>query len=424
MTRLVKTPRTFSREKNIVVPDRETLDGPTAQVVAECTELRSIRERYHKLVRMFNLFTQQNGPAIIGTDVSTYFIRFKDAFEAFILQAKHYFNSSARAQTIRRFSPIVDFSAKLLQAWTEFVTTVNDLAHAKRQPHQDQITFDFELLKQDVSQLLSTFVKRRYHRDILYEASQRMEETVNLCSEKVLTVISSPQFGEDDIPILQKEVVLVSRDIEDKFIAILPKAATGTPEMTRLRMHVRSVCGEIVSLIGAMYHFRERITNLLLQMSVLHVSICGVLDRVGLQYDIQISPLLLHDEVVIEESEHSDAKDESPGDRALAFVRGVGEILNVDLDGVKDTADEIDIVEQALLTRLSSQENLRKKRHPTERRIASARRPKTRAPSRMSQMQSIPSLPHVSPIRKGQTMKNRRPMGVPHPPTSSPASTD
>ena len=418
--RIIKTPRSFSREAAARTPTRTATRS--SQVVPECTELRSIRERYQRFVKMFNLFTQQNGPGIIGTEASRCFIHFKQAFEAFVIQAKHYFNSSARAQTVRRYSPIVEFSARLLQTWAEFVITINELAEAKTRPHVHQIEFDFEQVAVDLAQISQVFVTRTYYRDVFVEATQKITRTVDRCRKRVCNGVSR-ELGKEDVPVLQNCVIHMSREIEDKFVASLPRTATGTPEMTRIRMHMKAVAGDIVSLIEALYYFKGRIAKLLVQMSVLHMSICGVLDRVGLEYDIQVEPLSIADDEVVDGTDRRETDGASMGTLARGLVREFGEALEVDLSGVDDPVDEIDMVQQAVMIRLSSPSGVKTEGLTRVARPRSAPKMSHRAPSRMSQMQSIPSLPHIVPDIKGQTMKVRRPRAVPPPPTSSPAAS-
>jgi len=124
MTRLRESPRMFSREKGV------TLHGRPCRMTPQCTGLRSIRESYAAFVSIFSLSNKQNGPAITGSYISSNFLHFKAAFEPFVLHVSHFFNSSARCQSVRRYSPLLPFGAKLLQEWAILVSTMNGRASA------------------------------------------------------------------------------------------------------------------------------------------------------------------------------------------------------------------------------------------------------------------------------------------------------
>jgi len=60
--------------------------------------------------------------------------------------------------------------------------------------------------------------------------------------------------------------------------------------MTRQRTQVRAVVGDIVALFEAAYHFKARIGEVLDQMSILHMSMCAIFDRLGIRYELRVEP--------------------------------------------------------------------------------------------------------------------------------------
>lgn len=388
MTRLVKTPRTFSRQKDNTLIEKGQYATKTRQVVPEISELKAIREAYEVFVEMFALFNKQNGPAITGSYMSNNFLHFKAAFEPFILHAKHYFNSSARSQNVRRFSPLLQFSAKLLREWAILVSTMNKLAQSEILPHLHELQLDFEGLSSDVSSISSAFVNRTYYRDNLYASSNYLKQKIANSYQEVYDVIvgeGQRGFSGRQLSQLQSQMVLLSRDINENFLGMLPSSATMTPEMTRQKTHMKAAVGNIVALIEAAFYFRGRIAKLLEQMSILHMSICSMLDRLGIRYEIEVQPLCA--EIGHEsEPEMSEKSEESAEKRAETFVNDISHMLEIDLDGVHDPIERMDTVQKALKERLAGTSRLSKVEVPPSKVFSAA---KTSRRSRMSMSQTV-----------------------------------
>lgn len=389
MTRLVKTPRTFSRQKDNTLIEKGQYATKTRQVVPEISELKAIREAYEVFIEMFALFNKQNGPAITGSYMSNNFLHFKAAFEPFILHAKHYFNSSAHSQNVRRFSPLLQFSAKLLREWAILVSTMNKLAQSEILPHLHELQLDFEGLSNDVSSISSAFVNRTYYRDNLYASSNYLKHKISSSYQEVYDVIAGEGqhgFNRRQLSQLQSQMVLLSRDINENFLGMLPSSATMTPEMTRQKTHMKAAVGNIVALIEAAFYFRGRIAKVLEQMSILHMSICSMLDRLGIRYEIEVQPLCSESgyesepEVAIGKSEESAEK------RAENFVNDISHMLEIDLDGVHDPIERMDTVQRALKERLAGTTRLSKVEMPPSKTFSA---PKTTRRSKLSMSQTV-----------------------------------
>lgn len=294
MIRLRPRSQSFSREKDntILIKKRSFLRN--AQVVPECTELRSLREAYDSFIFMFSEFNKQNGPNITGNYMSNNFLHFKAAFEPFLLHASHYFNSSEHCHAVRRYSPLLQFSAKVLREWSNLVSTMNKIASSIVLPHLHVLQNDYEMLNQDVSTLSSLVTSRSYYKDELYSASNYLKHQITSCYQATYDVFaheSDRGIKKSQINALKQQIVLLSRDINVNFLGLLPNSVTSTPEMTRVKTHMKAACGDIVSLIEAGYFFRRRMDKIQNQMSILHVSLCNMLDKVQIKYEIDVEPI-------------------------------------------------------------------------------------------------------------------------------------
>lgn len=294
MTRLRPRSQSFSREKDntILIKKRSYLRN--TQVVHECTELRTLREAYDSFIFMFSEFNKQNGPNITGNYMSNNFLHFKAAFEPFLMHASHYFNSSEHCHAVRRYSPLLQFSAKVLREWSNLVSTMNKIASSVVLPHLHVLQNDYEMLNQDVSTLSSLVTNRSYYKDELYSASNYLKHQITSCYQATYDVFaheSDRGIKKSQIAALKQQIVLLSRDVNENFLGLLPNSVTSTPEMTRAKTHMKAACGDIVALIEAGYFFRRRMDKIQTQMSILHMSLCNMLDKVQIKYEIDVEPI-------------------------------------------------------------------------------------------------------------------------------------
>ena len=362
MKRLVKTPHSFSRERDTTIPTRRTWSAKTTRAIQECSELRSVRESYEIFIEEFLHFSQQNGTEITGSYLCRNFLEFKAAFEPFVLQANHHFNASRRTQTMRKSAAMLRYSSRLLSSWEILVSGLNKLAQAKVLPHLHQLQVYFTQLSEDISHISQLFVKRTYYKDVVYESSNYLKHKATSVYRQVYDIFvkeSEHGFDKRQLGQLQNQVILMSRDIHENFLGMLPSTATGTPEMTRMKTQMKAVCGGIVSLIEAAYFFRDRLARLMEEVAALHSKICSVHEALGLVYSLEVEPLSMGDD---QEEKIRERRQQSPEQRAKSFVKEVSQMLNVDLEGVYDPVEKIDRVEKALRQRLTSQSALSSRR--------------------------------------------------------------
>lgn len=294
MTRLRPRSHSFSREKDntLLIKKRSYLKN--TQVVHECTELRTLRESYDGFISMFSEFNKQNGPSIIGNYMSSNFLHFKAAFEPFLMHASHYFNSSEHCHAVRRYSPLLQFSAKVLREWSILVSTMNKIASSVVLPHLHVLQNDFEMLNDDVSTISSLVTNRSYYRDELYSASNYLKHQITSCYQATYDVFaheSDKGIKKSQLTALKQQIVLLSRDINENFLGLLPNILTSTPEMTRAKTHMKAACGDIIALLDAGYFFRRRMDKIQTQMSILHINLCNMLDKVQIKYEIDVEPI-------------------------------------------------------------------------------------------------------------------------------------
>jgi hypothetical protein len=145
--------------------------------------------------------------------------------------------------------------------------------------------------------------------------------------------------------------------IEDNFFSLLPSTITATPEMSRTRGRIKSACGNIMAMLDAAYSWRRSLRRSIVQMSVMQNALAAVLDRMGISYEIDVSPSLETDWKHEEEEEFAPAgEQETTEERVGSFVRGVGQLLHLDLTKVSSPVDKLGVVEKELKRVLGSGE--------------------------------------------------------------------
>lgn len=353
LTRFNRGYSSFSREKDNTLVQKTERSKRTMQVVPECTELRSIRESFDSFIEMFAVFNKQNGPAITGNYMSNNFLHFKAAFEPFILHSSHYFNSSAQSQKVRRYSPLLQFSAKLLREWAILVSTMNKLSRSKILPHLHQIQVDFEALSKDISTVSAANTRRTYYRDTFFASSNYLKAKITSTYQAIYDILSveyEKGYSKHQLQILQEQVVLLNRDIIENYLGLLPSSLTTTPEMTRTSTHMKAACGDIVALLDASFYFRKRMFKIQEQMCELHGDICKILDRLQIRYEIEVAPLGYQEP--IEEEDEDENEESSPVHKVESFVNDMSELLGIDLEG-QDPIDDLGTIQTLLKQKLS-----------------------------------------------------------------------
>ncbi|OHT11337.1 hypothetical protein TRFO_19213 [Tritrichomonas foetus] len=363
MTRFKSRSQTFSREKDNTILIKRKQYMRSTHVVHEISELKNLREAYESFIGMFTEFNKQNGPNIIGNYMSSNFLHFKAAFEPFLMHASHYFNSAEHCHAVRRYSPLLQFSAKLLREWAILVSTMNKIAQYEVLPHLHVLQRDFEMLNNDVSNICNNVVSRAYYRDTVYSASNFLKHQITTIYENIFNMFAHEAdkgIHKSQLNSLKKQLVLLSRDINENFLGLLPSSATATPEMTRTKTHMKAACGDIVVLLEAGYFFRRRMDRIQSQMSIFHDSLCSMLNRVGIKYEIDVEPLggrdtpakpvydEFHDPPEEEENHENDFQKKNETESVDEIVEDIGFLLNIDVQNENGTVEKLSTIKRSL----------------------------------------------------------------------------
>jgi hypothetical protein len=351
MTRLVRNSPSFLNEQHTDLRRRHETAMKTSHVTTECTDLRSIRGAYSTFVDLFSVFNTENGPEITGVQISEHLVHLKQAFEPFLVHASHYFNSSAMSHRVRRYSPLLGLSAKVLAEWALIVSRMNELSASPSLPHLELMQKHFDMVVTEIPAVSSGKIVRKYYRDDFFvrtsDVQRQMWATFERISE-VMSIAETEGFHKSQLKDLKGQLLNFSRRIEEDFFELLPSAVTTTPEMSRLRQNVKSACGNVMSLLDAAYYYRRRMRKLIKQMSVMQTALCAVLDRMGISYEIDVSPSLETDDKGEEEEELSGRDGETTEERVESFVHGVSDLLHLDLSKVRNPCDQLGVVEREL----------------------------------------------------------------------------
>jgi hypothetical protein len=390
-------------------------------LVRECTELRGIRGSFATFVDLFSLFNTQNGPSIVGAYLSRTFIKFKFTFESFMSGASQFFNTFQNSRAIRRFSPTLESASEMLETWATLVSRMNELHSAPTLPHVHQLQLDFEQIAREVSLISSTRIKRTYYKDTTYSNSNFVKHMIARTYQQIYNVLAYEQtdgFPPDQMAYLKSELHNFLSILDHNFIGLLPSSLSSTPEVARRIVALKSAGAEIVGLLEGSYSYRAQVRNILLQMSVLHLAICSVLDRLEVRYDIGVSPSLDAPEVVTVASQ-PDIEPPQPALKGMRiFVDGVGDSLQLDVTTGSNPAQKLNLVEKRMknMIRRGRQSRID---FPVPKRAATPRlvlrsyidKRKARAQSPKPSMLGVPLL---APPRTAEPV----PTGVPPPPPS------
>jgi hypothetical protein len=310
---------------------------------------------------MFSLFNKQNGPSITGRFVSCTFVSFKTSFESFLLHASHYFNSSGNPQIIRRFSPLVEFGSALFEHWGTLVSRLNQLSCSRVLPHLHQFQVDFELLGKEVRELSASQHPRSYYRDRLFSVCNYVKHTLAHLYGEIYEVLSHEhqgRFNEQQAESLRNQILFVSRLLQEDFMSVFPSNMRSRPEMNRSNNVMQTLCSDVLYLLESSYYYRSRLNGLQHQMSDFQLLLCGLFDRLGISYRINVQPIISDipvdiDDVFEDESRRgTETEPETTvvrGEHRLEiFVNGVGDLLQLDFEHGCDSIDKLKVIEREL----------------------------------------------------------------------------
>ena len=292
MTRLSSrnsTRSSFSRAKSITISTKPR----KLKVIPEIEELKKIRGRYMKFIELFDKFSTKNGPEIGGRQLSLSYLQYKQAFESFVLHSAQYFNTFSSTRRVGRYSPLIEFSTKLLKEWTTIVIIINKLAVSVPIPHLQLIQDNFDALTTNIQAIASSLVSRTYYRDLVYSSSNQLKSDISRIYNLIFSCLSDPDIDEEDeseIEVIRVEMVNLSRNINENFIGLIPSNITNTPENIRIKALLKAACGDIISLMEAGFVFRSEIQHLLNCMKGLDNATRAMLDSLGIKYRLDVEP--------------------------------------------------------------------------------------------------------------------------------------
>ena len=345
--------RPFSQEKDntILFKNRQYLRN--SHVVRECSPLKRIKRSFDQFVAMFAEFNRQNGPEITGNYMSHNFLQFKTAFEPFVLYATHYFNSAEHTHAVRRYSPLLQFSAKVLREWAILVSTMNQFALSEVLPHLYVLQKDFEMLNDDVSLISRSVINRAYYRDTLFSASNYLKHQITTIYQSVYNVFAHEKdkgINKAQLNSLKQQVVLLSRDINENFLSLFPSNMTATPEMTRAKTHMKAACGDIVIIMDAGYFFRRRMSKIQDQMIEFHNELCALLERVGVNYEIDVRPIGGTKQTfnLLNQTYTDDSDSIKSNEDVNEMVDDIGAMLNIDVTAETTTKEKLGTIKKNL----------------------------------------------------------------------------
>jgi hypothetical protein len=396
ITRFRKTTTsTFSREKDNTLLIKEAQFARTAQVVPQCPELRVIRDCYSRFIQVFTTFNHHNGPALSSKSLSSHVQLFKTSFESYLIYSSRYFNSADYWRKVRRFSPLIQYSQSLVREWAIIVTIVNSFFCSETLPHFQEIQSNLQALLDDILDISATFSYRSYWRDPFQAASNFLVKQISAFSGRVIDIFENENW--QDIQKLTNEIVLFSRDVHENFLGLIPSARRETPQMIRQKTRTKAAICNVVLLLEATLTFRDELAVLNDQMQVLHAAICMSLDKLGIQYEMNVAPFNCNEEVTL-----NCAPDETADQRLQTFTKDVGGLIHLDVNGMDDPVDRLDALESALRDALGAPEQMAQIEVPppilpTKSRMSSRRRAKSRSPASMVSTRSGPA-----PLEKGR----------------------
>jgi hypothetical protein len=381
ITRFRKTTTTtFSREKDNTLLIKEAQFARTAQIVPQCPELRAIRDCYSKFIQVFTTFNHRDGPALASKSLSAHVQLLKTSFESYLICSSRYFNSADCWRKIRRFSPLVQHSQSLVREWAIIVTIVNSFCCSETLPHFQEIQRNLQALLDDILDLSATFSYRSYWRDTFQAASTFLVKQISAFSGRIFDVFENESW--EDIQKLTNEIVLFSRDIHENFLGLIPSARRETPQMIRQITRTKAAVGNIVLLLEATLTFRDELAVLTDRMQVLHAAICMLLERLGIQYEMNVAPFNYNDDVTVDFT-----PGETTSERLETFTKDIGGLIDVDVDALDDPVRRLDAVESALKDVLGAPEQMAKIEVPppiSPRKSTKSSRRQTRPSSRAS----------------------------------------
>ncbi|EAX91655.1 hypothetical protein TVAG_323710 [Trichomonas vaginalis G3] len=278
----------LSRQKDITLHERTG----RIKIVTEIKELKRVRKAYNKFNELFSKFNSSTGAEIVGKQMTLTYSQFKSAFDSFLSHCSQYFNSSPNTRRIGRYSPIIDFSQKLLKEWSLLVIAMNRLSSSFQIPHQQKLQEDFDMLTGSITTIAKSIVNRTYYKDNLYSSSNVLKSEITRIYQLIFKTLNGDvsEFNDAKLDSLREEMVILNRNINDNFVSQIPSNVANTPDFLRMRSALKTSCGHVISLLEAAHFFVHNIHSILNRMKKLDVTLRDLLDELDIKYRLDVTP--------------------------------------------------------------------------------------------------------------------------------------
>jgi len=277
----------FSREKDNTLNRR--VKSPS--VVAECVEMKHFRMNYLGFCEDLNSFFRITGSFVLGPNVMSLFTQLKASMEPFLLHCSHFFHTSPSTRKIGKYSPIIEFTVRVLREWSSFVVIINELASSESIPHVDKLNSTFIILLSAITTIHSIVSKKSLTSS--NNSINRLLDNVTKHQKMFLDsvcCISQAKLYKEKIIEIHRSFSALNHSINDVILASIPSHIVATPEMTRLKTVIKASCGEIIFLFESSLSYRKSLSSLLQSMKLYDVSLRQLLTVMNIGFRLDIEP--------------------------------------------------------------------------------------------------------------------------------------
>ena len=314
-----KTTNEFVRDKNVNLTGRVG----NLKIVNAQHELKSIRSEYNKFLNVFQAFHARNDPSITGTNLSSFYLSFKNSCDNLLKHCSMYYNQSRTTRRIGRFSPLIEFSQNVLSQWSKLIIIMNNFNEIDVLPHLQKINNDFQILTKNVMGISKSIVTRTYYKSGVNAAANQIRGEINQANSLIINILSngdSLTYPKERLERMKGEMQILSKRINVDYISLLPSSVSVTAENTRIRNYLKSACGDISAMIEAGFYFRSDVKYILKHMKSFDTALRDLLDDIGVVYRLDVSPddVDMHSDY---EEEEQNQEQETPEENEPFYVQ-------------------------------------------------------------------------------------------------------
>ena len=279
----------FSHEKNNTLFSTQK----SKSIISECSDLKNIRLTYDNFLVLFNSFKKKNSFVIQNPALVTSFSNLKKSFDPFILYCSRYFNSSINTRKIGRFSPIIEYSIKLLKDWSNIIIFINKISEKSYFSHLEKIEHNFELLLDNISSLSKSSLKKTYFSNAFQALEVNLMNKIQKLKNSIQSFFSEMNKNynlEYLFEGIKEDISYLTRQINDNILGIIPSHLTSTPEIVRLKTNIKTSCCDILTIFESSYRFPIEISKLLKKMNNFDLEIRNLLNKLQINFRIDVTP--------------------------------------------------------------------------------------------------------------------------------------